>query len=84
MKTVRGWPTVGSEGWQATRAAYGEALVELGRTDPRVVVLDADLSKSTYTYKFAGEFPDRHFNMGIAEQNMMGVAAGLAAAGKIP
>lgn len=75
---------MGSEGWQATRAAYGEALVELGRTDPRVVVLDADLSKSTYTYKFAGEFPDRHFNMGIAEQNMMGVAAGLATAGKIP
>ncbi|MEW6546919.1 MAG: transketolase family protein [Bacillota bacterium] len=69
---------------EATRAAYGEALVELGRQDPRVVVLDADLSKSTYTALFAREFPDRHFNLGIAEQNMMGVAAGLASAGKIP
>lgn len=69
---------------EATRAAYGQALLELGRQDPRVVVLDADLSKSTYTYLFAREFPDRHFNMGIAEQNMMGVAAGLASAGKIP
>ncbi|MEW5934343.1 MAG: transketolase C-terminal domain-containing protein, partial [Bacillota bacterium] len=69
---------------EATRAAYGAALVELGRQDPRVVVLDADLSKSTYTSLFAREFPHRHFNMGIAEQNMMGVAAGLASAGKIP
>ncbi|MBC7339087.1 MAG: transketolase family protein [Firmicutes bacterium] len=69
---------------EATRASYGAALVELGRQDPRVVVLDADLSKSTYTSLFAREFPHRHFNMGIAEQNMMGVAAGLASAGKIP
>ncbi|MEW6398628.1 MAG: transketolase C-terminal domain-containing protein [Bacillota bacterium] len=69
---------------EATRAAYGQALVELGHQDPRVVVLDADLSKSTHTALFAREFPHRHFNMGIAEQNMMGVAAGLASAGKIP
>lgn len=68
----------------ATRDAYGEALVVLGRANPDVVVLDADLSKSTKTAKFAGACPDRFFNMGIAEGNMMGVAAGLAAAGKIP
>jgi len=68
----------------ATREAYGEALVELGRENPAVVVLDADLSKSTKTSLFARAFPDRFFNVGIAEQNLMGTAAGLAAAGKIP
>ncbi|BDG61702.1 transketolase family protein [Caldinitratiruptor microaerophilus] len=68
----------------ATRQAYGEALVELGERNPDVVVLDADLSKSTYTYKFAERFPERFFNVGIAEANMMGIAAGLALAGKIP
>lgn len=67
----------------ATRAAYGNALLELGELDPNVVVLDADLSKSTTTNKFASKFPDRFFNMGIAEANMMGVAAGLAASGKM-
>ncbi|MEW6081233.1 MAG: transketolase C-terminal domain-containing protein [Bacillota bacterium] len=68
----------------ATRDAYGKALVELGQQDDRVVVLDADLSKSTKTALFGKAFPGRFFNMGIAEQNLMGVAAGLAAAGKIP
>lgn len=68
----------------ATRLAYGEALVELGRRDQRVVVLDADLSGSTKTDLFAREFPQRFFNMGVAEQNMMAVAAGLAHAGKLP
>ncbi|GFN22738.1 transketolase family protein [Thermanaeromonas sp. C210] len=68
----------------ATREAYGRALVELGRQDERVVVLDADLSKSTKTEYFAREFPHRFFNMGIAEQNLMGTAAGLALCGKIP
>ncbi len=68
----------------ATRDAYGEALVEAGRKNPDIVVLDADLSASTKTAPFAKEFPDRFFNMGIAEANMIGVAAGLAAAGKIP
>ncbi|MDI3535408.1 MAG: transketolase [Thermosediminibacterales bacterium] len=68
----------------ATREAYGEALVELGRENRNIVVLDADLSKSTKTEMFAKEFPERFFNMGIAEQNMMGTAAGLAASGKIP
>jgi transketolase len=69
---------------KATREAYGEALRELGLENKNIVVLDADLSKSTKTIVFAKEFPDRFFNVGIAEQNMMGVAAGLAAAGKTP
>ncbi len=68
----------------ATRDAYGETLVELGKEDPRIVVLDADLSKSTMSGRFAQVFPERFFNLGIAESNMVGVAAGLAAAGKIP
>ncbi|ACV64660.1 Transketolase central region [Desulfofarcimen acetoxidans DSM 771] len=67
----------------ATREAYGEALLQLGRENLNVVVLDADLSKSTKTYDFGKHFPERFFNMGIAEQNMMGTAAGLAASGKI-
>ncbi|RJQ08310.1 MAG: transketolase family protein [Bacillota bacterium] len=68
----------------ATREAYGEALVEAGGARPDIVVLDADLSASTRTQLFAEKYPDRFFNMGIAEANMIGVAAGLAAAGKIP
>jgi len=68
----------------ATREAYGKALKKLGAENKNVVVLDADLSKSTKTSDFAGEFPERFFNVGIAEQNLMGTAAGLAAAGKIP
>jgi len=66
------------------RNAYGEALVELGKKNKNLVVLDADLSKSTKTIKFANEFPDRFFEMGIAEANMMSTAAGLASCGKIP
>ena len=66
------------------REAYGHALVDLGRENPDIVVLDADLSKSTMTQFFAGEFPERFFDCGIAEQNMVGIAAGLAASGKIP
>ncbi len=68
----------------ATRDAYGKVLVELGKTNPNVVVLDADLSKSTKTADFGKAFPDRFFNVGIMEANMVGVAAGLAACGKIP
>ncbi len=68
----------------ATRAAYGEALARLGAVDPDLVVLDADLSGSTMTKNFAKAYPDRFFNMGIAEANMAGVAAGLAASGKKP
>jgi transketolase len=67
----------------ATREAYGKALVELGQENPNVVVLDADLSKSTKTANFKKHFPERFFDMGVAEQNMIGTAAGLAAAGKI-
>ncbi|MDO8688300.1 MAG: transketolase family protein, partial [Dehalococcoidales bacterium] len=66
------------------REAYGHTLVELGRENPDIVVLDADLSKSTMTHFFAKEFPGRFFDCGIAEQNMVGIAAGLAASGKIP
>jgi len=69
---------------KASRAAFGEALVELGARDPRIVTLDADLSKSTMTVKFAKTHPDRAFNLGIAESNMIGVASGLALTGKIP
>ena len=69
---------------EATRDAYGGELVEIGRQDPRVVALDADLSGSTRSAAFAAAFPDRFFNVGIAEQNMIGMAAGLAAAGKLP
>jgi transketolase len=69
---------------KATREAYGEALKEMGRLCSDVVVLDADLSKSTKTCVFAKAYPERFFNAGIAEQNLAGVAAGLAAAGKIP
>src|SRR6266487_2094564 len=68
----------------ATREAFGRTLVELGRENKDVVVVDADLSKSTMTTYFAKEFPDRFFSMGIAEANMIGVGAGLAMAGKIP
>ena len=67
---------------QSTREAYGKTLVELGRQNPDIVALDADLSKSTMTSLFAKEFPRRFFDCGIAEQNMMGIAAGLAASGK--
>ena len=68
----------------ATRNSYGSALVELGKEHEELVVLDADLAGSTQTGVFAKAFPERHINCGIAEANMTGVAAGLAAAGKIP
>jgi transketolase len=68
----------------ATREAFGNALVELGRTNPNVMALDADLSKSTYTAGFAKEFPERFVECGIAEADMVGIGAGLASAGKIP
>lgn len=67
----------------ATRQAYGDTLVELGEKNKDIVVLDADLSKSTTTAKFGKKFPDRFFNMGVAEANMMNTAAGLATCGKI-
>jgi len=69
---------------KASRAAFGEALLELGAKDDRIVTVDADLSKSTMTAKFAHTYPDRAFNVGIAESGMIGLAAGLALAGRIP
>lgn len=68
----------------ATRDAYGETLAELGAENSDIVALDADLSGSTKTGVFAKKFPERFFNMGIAEANMVGAAAGFAAVGKIP
>ena len=67
----------------ATRDAYGLALAEIGKENPNVVVLDADLKVSTKTSGFAQAFPERFFDMGVAEQDMISTAAGLAAAGKI-
>ena len=69
---------------ESMREAYGETLVELGKTNPDVVVLDADVSSSTRTALFGAAFPERFFNVGIAEGNMMAIAAGLAACGKVP
>lgn len=68
----------------ATRQSYGEALAELGKENDKVIVLDADLSTATKTNIFAKEFPERFFDMGIAEQDMIGTAAGFATCGKIP
>jgi transketolase len=68
----------------ATRESFGKALVALGDANPNVVVLDADLSKSTYTAEFGKKFPDRFFECGIAEANMVAIGAGLASSGKIP
>lgn len=69
---------------KATRQAFGEALAEVGAKNPNVVALDADLAKSTMSKIFADKFPDRFFEMGIQEANMIGAAAGLALSGKIP
>ena len=68
----------------ATRQSYGEALMELGKKNNKIVVLDADLSEATKTCIFAEKFPNRFFDIGIAEQDLMGTAAGLAACNKIP
>ena len=68
----------------ATRQSYGEKLAELGEINSDIVVLDADLSTATKTNIFARKFPDRFINVGIAEQNMMGIAAGLSTFGKLP
>ena len=68
----------------ATRDGYGAALVELGKEHPDVVVFDADLSEATKTVLFKKAFPQRHFDCGIAEADMMGAAAGAAAMGMVP
>lgn len=69
---------------QATRFSYAEALIEVAEKDPRIVVLDVDVAKSLKTNEFAKKYPERSFNFGIAEQNMMAAAAGLATTGLIP
>ena len=69
---------------KATRQSYGEALVELGKENKNIVVLDADLATATKTIEFAKEFPERFFDIGIAEADMIGTAAGMATCGKIP
>lgn len=69
---------------ESTRVEYGKTLARLGEENPQIVVLDADLSGSTQTHHFAKVFKDRFFNVGIAEQDLMGTAAGLALGGKIP
>ena len=69
---------------KAIRVAYGEALVQLGREEPRIVALDADLAHATMSATFAAEFPNRFFNVGIAEANMVDMAAGLSLMGYIP
>ena len=68
----------------ATRESYGKALVELGAKHEDIVVLDADLAGATKTGLFKKAYPDRHIDCGIAEANMMGIAAGLATTGKVP
>ena len=68
----------------ATRASYGETLAKLGHENNKIVVLDADLSEATKTSVFAKEFPNRFFDMGISEQDMMSTSAGLAVSGQIP
>ena len=69
---------------KSSRLAFGESIAELGGNNKNVVVLDADLSKSTMSNIFAKKYPERFFEMGIQEQNMIGVAAGMALSGKIP
>jgi transketolase len=76
--------TIGLKMGKATREAFGLALAEAGRANPRIVVLDGDVGNSTRTEHFAKEFPDRFFNVGIAESNLVSIAAGLASSGKIP
>jgi len=69
---------------KSTRQSFGETISQIGQTNPRVVVMDADLGKSTMTAEFMKKFPDRYFEMGIAEQNLISTAAGLSLGGKIP
>ena len=75
---------IGLEMGKATRDAFGDALRELGGEMPDIVVVDGDVNNSTRTEYFAKAYPDRFFNLGIAESNMVSVAGGLAGAGKIP
>lgn len=69
---------------ESTRKAYGQTLIEMGKEYPSLIVLEADIAKSTHTYMFAEKYPERFINVGVAEQNMMGIAAGLATTGIKP
>jgi len=69
---------------KATREAYGDALLEVGTENKNIIVIDADLAKSTFSWTFGKAFPERFFNIGIQEANMVGIASGLASSGKIP
>jgi len=69
---------------RATREAYGEALLQVGTENKNIIVIDADLAKSTFSWTFGKVFPERFFNIGIQEANMVGIASGLASSGKIP
>jgi len=69
---------------QPNRVMYGKTLVQLGEANPRVIVFDADIAKSTNTYRFGDRFPERFFNMGVAELNMVCMAAGASTTGLIP
>ena len=84
MKTVKGKGVMSEVKKIATRASYGSALVELGKKHEDLIVLDADLAAATQTGMFKKEFPERHIDCGIAECNMMGIAAGIASTGKVP
>ncbi len=84
MRPLKNYLAVNPKSQKASRAAFGETLVRIGEKYPNVVVLDADLSVSTKSVGFAKKFPNRFFEMGIAEANMIGTAAGLALAGKVP
>jgi len=69
---------------ESTREGYGRGLLEIGKKNKNIVALSADLTHSTYTHFFADEFPERFFQVGVAEQNMASVASGMSAMGKIP
>jgi transketolase len=85
MSKVRGFTwTVADHELLSTTDTWGETLAELGREDPRIVTVTADLGTTTKLAQFRREFPDRHFNVGVAEQNLIAVAAGLAASGLLP
>lgn len=84
IRPLKNYLAVNPKIQKASRAAFGEALVRLGEKYPNVVVLDADLSVSTKSAGFSKKFPNRFFEMGIAESNMIGTAAGLALSGKVP
>ncbi|MDR3376007.1 MAG: transketolase family protein, partial [Ancalomicrobiaceae bacterium] len=77
-------PTNAPDGFVSLRDVFGDAIMALGARDSRILMLDADLASSTRTMKFKKTYPNRHFNFGIAEQNMVGAAAGFALSGFIP